>query len=283
MTVYVLCDGGFGNRFNALVSGLHLAQLLYEDPVILWNSNNWCGASWQDLFANDWNIQQFVPYDFFATHNSLNLIHENQFQVPLVSHHPNHVDLAVIQQLRPGHDSVFYFYSLLPDWMDQQVLKRDVVQHLRFQPSILEQAREQIQLLGGRDQYWGLHIRKTDMPQGNEDAWHQFVQQHSADRIFVCSDSELTEQEFAVYKNVKSYPKTSFVEKLVPGDWNSLIRDGNGNIWPFNVNRSASSVQQALVDLLVLSQSRIVETNMCSTFLRVAQMLHDVPVAGLTD
>ena len=48
----IYCDGGFGNRFNALVSGLVLARTLGLAPQVVWPVNNWCGAALGDLFEN---------------------------------------------------------------------------------------------------------------------------------------------------------------------------------------------------------------------------------------
>ena len=44
----IYCDGGFGNRFNALVVGLLIAEVGNFKPVIFWPSTNWC----RSLFKN---------------------------------------------------------------------------------------------------------------------------------------------------------------------------------------------------------------------------------------
>jgi hypothetical protein len=68
------------------------------------------------------------------------------------------------------------------------------------------------------------------------------------------------------------YPKRAYVEKRVTGNWNAVNTDHSGRLYPFNVERSATSVEDALVDLLILSRSQLVMTSN-STFLNAALLL----------
>ena len=55
----IYCDGGFGNRFNALVVGLLIAEVGNFKPVIFWPSTNWCRSLFKNIFKNDYdNINQ---------------------------------------------------------------------------------------------------------------------------------------------------------------------------------------------------------------------------------
>jgi hypothetical protein len=72
--------------------------------------------------------------------------------------------------------------------------------------------------------------------------------------------------------NVAIYEKQAYVEKLVAGDWTTLASDHSGRVYPCNVNRSAQSVIDAVVDLLVLSHSEVIK-NSNSTFLNAALLL----------
>jgi hypothetical protein len=62
------------------------------------------------------------------------------------------------------------------------------------------------------------------------------------------------------------------VDKLVEGDWNSVTLDHSGRAYACNVNRSALSVIDAVVDCLILSYSTVVRTSN-STFLNTALLL----------
>jgi hypothetical protein len=62
------------------------------------------------------------------------------------------------------------------------------------------------------------------------------------------------------------------VEKRVDGQWTTTTADHSGRLYPCNVNRGAASVEDALVDLLILSRSQIIKTSN-STFLNTALLL----------
>jgi hypothetical protein len=92
--------------------------------------------------------------------------------------------------------------------------------------------------------------------------------------FFVCSDSERAEASASELKNVRVRTKASYVEKRVQGDWNDSIIDESGRIYPFNVRRPALSVEEAVVDLLILAKSKIIK-NSTSTFLSLAELWSD--------
>ena len=81
------------------------------------------------------------------------------------------------------------------------------------------------------------------------------------------------EQRFSALPNVAVYVKRAHVEKLLEeGDWNSVTTDSSGRAYACNVNRSAISVIDAVIDLLILSHSMVVKTSN-STFLQTALVL----------
>ena len=51
-TLKIYCDGGFGNRFNALTVGLLIAKVGNFNPVIMWPSTNWCRSLFETIFKN---------------------------------------------------------------------------------------------------------------------------------------------------------------------------------------------------------------------------------------
>ena len=52
-TLNIYCDGGFGNRFNALVVGLLIAEVGNFKPVIFWPSTNWCRSLFKNIIKKD--------------------------------------------------------------------------------------------------------------------------------------------------------------------------------------------------------------------------------------
>jgi hypothetical protein len=129
----------------------------------------------------------------------------------------------------------------------------------------------------GLSDFLGLHIRKTDFGShgADDDNLYTLVTNCPQKQFFVCSDDKEVERRFGNLPNVAIYPKRAHVEKLVEGDWNSTISDHSGRVYACNVNRSETSVEDALVDLLILSRSQIVRTSN-STFLNTALLLKQV-------
>jgi hypothetical protein len=62
------------------------------------------------------------------------------------------------------------------------------------------------------------------------------------------------------------------------GGWNSLIVDEDGRNYPFNVDRDRESVYWALVDLLILAKTRILETS-GSSFQALAKRLGQIGIS----
>ena len=119
--------------------------------------------------------------------------------------------------------------------------------------------------------FYGVQIRKTDFGSNGADDEGLFglLKGASSKVFFVCSDDKLVEERFSDLSNVVVYEKDSYVEKLNPGDWMDVVTDFSGRQYRGNINRSAQSVKDALVDLLILSRSQIVKTSN-STFLASA-------------
>lgn len=277
MKIYIHCDGGFGNRFNVLLSGLYLAGHAELEPKIIWNSNNWCGAEFAELFDCQLPVEPFDYRTFFQQHNTTNIIHENQFHQSMVSYQPNSFSLGNIKSFiqHQGRD-VFYFTNLIPGWVDKTELLEIVVPHVPFRADIVGIAESVIAENTSGQKFYGIHMRKTDFGTGiDETEYYNLIKQTPETKFFICSDDQETEKRFLQHKNVFSYAKTSYVEKLVEGGWNTNIIDNNNNAWPFNVNRPSASVIQALVDLIILSHSSIINTDLRSTFLQTALLLKE--------
>lgn len=270
--IYIHCDGGFGNRYNVLLSGLFLAKTFNLHPIVIWKENNWCGAGFHDLFDVDQEVyDDFNHLTFFNEHDTFNLIHENQFGQKLSFISPFALNsIEVVRSYLTTHDKDIFFYTnLIPRWIDLNVVYESIIPSLEFVPDICEEVDKFRNTLP--ETYYGVHIRKTDfLNEMNDDSVYEFVKTNTDKTFFVCSDDEETEKRFTELQNAFSYPKTSYVEKLVDGTWNDRIVDSTGNAHNFNVNRPKESVRQAIVDLLLLSYSNLVNTNMRSTFLQIA-------------
>lgn len=274
-SMHIYCDGGFGNRFNGLVSGLVLARLAGLQPVVVWPRNNWCGAGYGELFADGPTVldRELLSYGaekahlhFFMTEDHLNLGVANLSPLQL----PN-LDQA-LAWLQGSSRDVFFHSPLIPAYLDPAAVRAQVRQ-LPLQRAIVSRAMAFMASRRLKD-YLGIHIRKTDFgSQGSDDkGLFELLRNCPQKQFFVCSDDASVEQQFASLPNVTTYPKRAYVEPLVAGGWNTPTTDHSGRVYACNVNRSALSVEDAVIDLLLLSHSQVVDTSN-STFRNTALLL----------
>jgi len=271
-TIHIYCDGGFGNRFNGLLAGLILAEVADIRPVVVWPRNNWCGAAFKDIFQNDFEIVErelatYVPekdnYHFLMTENHLDMAvaYKSPLHFPTLS--------EVIAYLKSDNKAVYFHTPLIPSYLPlDDVLEK--IKTLKIQTYILDEATNFIKVNELKD-YSGLHIRKTDFGANSVDdnMFYQKIDSARGAKYFVCSDDEQVEAKFKALPNVSVYPKRAYVSKKIDGEWTDITLDHSGRAYPCNVERSAQSVIDAVVDWLILSQSNII-TNSASTFLRSA-------------
>jgi hypothetical protein len=278
MKIYIHCDGGFGNRFNVLVSGLYLAEQFRLDPWIIWKPNNWCGAELADLFDTKFNTyNEFDRFSFFQQPVTA-LIHENQFGQNIAYQDPRQFGSVVDVKnfVLSRNQPVLYFTNLIPPWVDMRYVIDNILPKICFRQDLVKAANDIINH-HTQGQYFGVHLRMTDFPQkdsGIVERYFDLVKSTPNDRYFICSDDPEVEKLFLQLPNAFVQHKTAYVEKLIKDQhWNYGIIDYNENYFNFNVDRSSVSVQQAIVDLLILSKSRILNTNSSSTFLQTAALL----------
>lgn len=278
------CDGGFGNRLNALLTGTILAEASGLPLQVVWPVNNWCGARFNEIFASEFSVLErelasFVPekglYQYLMTEDHLK--QEVFFQSPLAAPSLE----VLVADIQGDSKPVFLYTPLIPSCIPiDRVLA--AVRRLLFCPELIGEAENFVQDRGLVD-FYGLQIRKTDFGQNGADDDHLFnlVESSPTSRFFVCSDDRAVEERFAALPNVSINPKTAYVEKRNPGDWMDPTEDYSGRVYHGNINRSAQSVRDAIVDLLILSRSQIVKTSN-STFLASAMLLKSArPVAQL--
>lgn len=274
-SIHIYCDGGFGNRFNGLVAGLLLARLAGLQPVVVWPRNNWCGAGFAELFAASLTVldRELLTYaaekerfQFCMTEDHLNLGVANLSPLQATG-----LEQA-LAYLQAGTQDVFFHTPLIPAWLDLALVKEQVRQ-LPLQGAILSRATafRASRRLGD---YYGVHIRKTDFGSNASDdrGLFELLRNCPQKQFFVCSDDAGVEQQFATLPNVTTYPKRAYVEPLVEGGWNTPTQDHSGRVYACNVNRSALSVEDAVIDLLILSHSQIVDSS-SSTFRNTALLL----------
>lgn len=276
--LYIYCDGGFGNRFNSLVSGLLISKFTKIDPIIVWPITNWCRSKFSTLFDTEFEvIEENLNYFGINTHEYEFIMHGNFLNFNTQVHHPqNFRSIGEICAfcLNSTKDKIVYNNDAIPYYIGQDILVQ-VIRDLEFNKNIINEANNYIQN-NFEGEFIGVHLRNTDFfdpHKPNYDQIYQHILDNTDKRYFVCSDDKNMEDMFNELKNVSVYPKTSYVEKLTEdGEWRSVIVDDTGIEYPFNVERSDESVQQAIIDLYILSKSNIMKTS-DSSFLQTAILL----------
>jgi hypothetical protein len=275
--VFIYCDGGFGNRFNSLISGLFLAKACDREPLIIWPKTRWAEASFIDIF--DSNLKEYTKFDketFFQEFDPINLVHWNPWGANQEQHNCMGIYMGIDRFLHGREDrNVMFYTSIICPWVDIHGLK-PIFDQVPFQKYLLDEASDFVNQHFGNNEFYGLHVRRTDHAyQLDEEAFIAQMKDNPTNLYFVCSDDAQAENKFSSSSsNIKTYPKKSYVELLDPnGGWNTMTKDEYGHQFPFNVKRSKESVVEAMVDLLILSRSTVINTDHRSTFLQTALLL----------
>lgn len=274
--IIIYCDGGLANRINSLISGIALSEILNTNHIIVWPKNNRCNAAFEDIFipyclALKNNVHEFVPYE----HTLSIWMHENDcgFKSTL----PNLrgiTDINTIQTLNQDRKKLILFSenSILP-WLPQDLVN-NALSNLLFQPNIISIASK---LLDQRaiGSYFGIHLRGTDfLPPPPVEQMLDIVATNPQYAFFICSDDPTIEDRFSMYPNVFLHRKTAYVKKLIDAPWRHAVIDSDGLPYTSNIDRTAESVIQACVDLLLLAASTPIR-NSASSFFNLAEHLRE--------
>lgn len=274
--ILVFCDGGFANRINCLISGMALAELLGRGYLVLWPRNNRCGASFEDLFvphcpALQARLQDLVPYE-----GTLNIwLHENDvgFSDPFLGLRALSNRDELIALAADGDRAILFAENAILPWLPPERVAA-AINRLVFRPEIVARTR---QVLGNHAPggYFGIHLRGTDfLPPPPTDKMLEVVVANPNHAFYVCSDDADIERRFTRHANVFVHAKTAYVEKLTDGPWRRDVVDSDGLPYTSNIDRTAQSVIQACVDLLLLGASTPIRTS-ASSFLALAERLRE--------
>lgn len=265
--LYIYCDGGFGNRFNSLISGLIISNVGNFDPVILWPSTHSCRSEFGSIFESRFNVinetlHYFLKdqslYAYFMHGNFLNfsepIIHPNLFNS--IDEFVNHLNLVEKNKLVYNNDSI-------PNYIDWSFIKKNFL--LNFRENIIKESENFIEL-NSLNEYFGIHLRDTDFHQYDDmsryDKYYSLINSNKDKKYFVCSDNKELEKRFSYLPNVYIRRKKKYVEK-----------QNTDSQWSNNIERSHESVIESLIDLTILSKSNIIKTSE-SSFLKTAQLLN---------
>jgi len=278
----VYCDGGLCNRLNALIAAKVLAKKLNKVLTVYWPINTWCGLDYYSIFNHEENIHAYdssmLDLNLEYSDRFTLFAHEQQlFSFPLNSN-PNLIrkydDLCQIIINALEYKSVLYFNSVIPYCipLDQASL---FAKDLPFLTSYPVHANEYVTTYCLASNIpWSIHLRGTDFgfTKAYYDFWYFFARLFPSLLLLMTDDIAL-KNRFSKLPNVRMRSFKEYPTKLDPDlDWVEDVIDSYGRKFSFNIQRSGSSVKESLIDLLILSQSKLV-INSNSTFLVFAMLI----------
>ena len=273
----IFCDGGIGNRINALISGLAIAHKLGLSYRIHWPVNNWCAAPFASIFDNQEPISdlsisglhgrlddaQMLLHDEIAS-KALGVEFQSAYRFESLDDFAN--------QCVTGGKSIFYYPAIMPAWVPEKLIHAEL-RALQFTTEITTAVRGFIQdVIAGP--FHGIHLRRTDLNVGLTDQEvFTLVRQYPDAKFFVCSDDPAAETLASAHPNVYRRTKNHTVEKKTAGeDWLAAKHDDDGRLYYGNIQRSQAAVVEGTIDLLILAHSEIVGYS-GSTFQRMARLI----------
>lgn len=273
----IFCDGGVGNRLNALISGLAIAKKFKLTYCVCWPTNNWCQAEFKDVINLDAAVFNIGISDLSGVFcEAAVLLHDDIasscLQVDFNSAYSYKSLIDFKNKVIDGFDVIFYYPALIPEWLPSVLIKAEI-ENLNFNEKIMQECIDFIRnFIGGP--YYGIHLRRTDLNVGlSDEEVIKLCRRNPNIKFFVCSDDPVAESLPSSFSNVYSRKKKSYVSKRNNGEaWISRTTDDDGRISFGNIVRSREAVIEGVVDLLILAHSRIVGFS-GSTFQKLAGML----------
>ena len=271
-TITIFCDGGLGNRMGVLIGGILLAKKIGYTPIICWPENTWCGCSFEDLFeSTDFKIINCDINTLFSSNlDKTFLIHENQtkFELKNVLSHTK----EVYDNLKNSDADLIFYHNQISNYFNEYEVV-ELIKYLKINSYLLDRVKNFCDARGIDKSVYGVHFRKTDhIIVLDDDTIYDNIRKSQDCRYFVCSDDKSTEDRFRQLKNVITYIKTFYVEKIYESsDWKDYIQDNEGRFFYSNINRTKRSVIEAFIDLLILSRTNII-VNTRSTFLNFSKL-----------
>jgi hypothetical protein len=276
----IFCDGGIGNRINALVSGLAIAHALGLSYRIHWPVNNWCAAPFSSIFANSEPISEvsisglrgmlddaeMLLHDEIAS-NVLGVTFQSAYRFESLADFAN--------QCANGGKPIFYYPAIMPAWVPEALIHAEL-RALQFTAEITTAVRGFItEVMAGP--FHGIHLRRTDLNVGLTDQEvFTLVRHYPNEKFFVCSDDPAAETLASAHPNVYHRAKSHAVEKKTAGqEWLAANHDDDGRLYHGNIQRSQAAVIEGTIDMLILAHSDIVGYS-GSTFQRMARLIGSV-------
>ena len=259
--LFIYCDGGFGNRYGTLLSGLAVSNYYNLIPVVNWRDTSACRLPFNDIFDNKEIAVIDEPLQNFT--DCVLMMHQD-FVIGKKNYNIN--SFSGIETL-PISDEGNYVYNnnWIPEWMDEELIIKSG-KKIPFKSVYLNKTNTFIEENDIDEFTIGVHLRATDFDTvvPKFDREYKWIQNQQQNKFFVLSDDKSTEEKFKSLDNVIVREKEHYVEKV-----------NENSSWCNNVERTKESVIDSLIDLTILSRTNII-INSPSSFLKTSLLLKKI-------
>lgn len=272
------CSGGLGNRLKPLSSCYVISKITGRPLGTIWNPTKRCGCKFDDLFENDiknvsfeelinsnsvtiYSYNEWVEHDYKINGNDQLKKLVEKFGVHPVSNSANIIkdDKKYI---------IVYSNSYLGGYPESEC--KEFFDKLVPISKLREEISNKIEKLKLDKSVIGVHARGTDFEPGGVTVetyvttTKNLYNEDRTRKIFVCSDSKAYEEKLlsCFPKNVILNHKNNYVYKV-----------NDQTDWTNNVQTPVESVQEALVDMYLLSKTDFKVFHKDSTFAHTVLML----------
>ena len=283
MIFLIECGGGLGNRINNIINGLFFIEKYKIDTFYLvWRNQNGLSCEFSEILNNDsdWNI-----IDEIVINNGLNLTDEKLKKIVKsevdIKHLTNNVSefTKAINKKRGtwiirGSDNEYN----IDENERLRLFKKHIYNKIFNQQWVLKKVNEFYKNNNiEKKKYIGLHIRRTDFPNMIKDEYihndiMKILENDKNIKIYLSSDSNETEKKFKkIYKNnIIIRNKKNVI--MIKGNTSRIMHDNDithilnklgfmntkkdENFLTYNVLRNKDSLKEAIIDIILLSQSK---------------------------
>jgi hypothetical protein len=249
------CSGGIGNRLKPIASCWHLANITNRKLVIVWELALRCLAPFDSLFTNNINLlpQTSIPYvtnikvytpDGAAEYEkNLNGVVGLWGLVKNIGSTP--IDTQAI--INDKTENILVFSNTFLPEISKEDHKKFFSNYLKINPKIIKEV----------DLFWnhnkmnsnfiGVHARGTDFEDSGINVNYYLNKMASNPHFdfFVCSDSQ----------DYEKYIKENDKRNIIIRENKIYVSKNKEGKWSNNVYTPTESVQDSLVDLLLLSKT----------------------------
>ncbi len=243
MKFVIVCDGGLGNRLNALYSGLILCSSKKIEPVVYWPINEYCGLSVEESVDN-FNLPQCFTLEGLEKSKSvINLSHDARKFIT-----NSFIDINCIVSVNNIHihkDSNYLYSSPLIPFF---VKKTSLVKVRGEYPLTKKHGHNNF----SKKEVVGLHLRGTDY--GFHQAYFFFfvliVKLSPFVKYRLFTDDSWIIKLFSNLNNVSTEGQMYLPKKkLLDRDWH----DNTTGAFDYNIVRKEDSVKEAVNEMHALS------------------------------